>query len=236
MNTLRQQFAYLVQDALGLRQMAHGQDRLLEEFDGDALMVALRRDTDWESRLFGTVLEAELDRRVSLRREIEYRLAQADVTRIELDDVVQWVLDRLSEFDGFGRTALAIVDDYLPQVRGNKGVSGDPIELAAAARRLAQVWDNMARWTLRCRSVRVNPGAQRLVDLLSTTNANMLDEIWEFGHGIIPRLDEAIEEHTGDAPRVVEISLTLTADFDEFNEELDFDEFKKELDRFRRGR
>ena len=131
-DTLRQQFAYLVQDALGLRQMAHGHDHLLEDLDGDALMVALRRDTHWELRLFGTVLEAELDRRASLRREIEYRLAQADVTRIELDDIGPWALDRLSEFGGFTRTAVAIIDDYLPQALGDKGVPGDPIELAAA--------------------------------------------------------------------------------------------------------
>ena len=44
MNTLRQQFAYLVQDTLGLRQRARGQDRLLAELEGDALMLALQRD------------------------------------------------------------------------------------------------------------------------------------------------------------------------------------------------
>ena len=43
------------------------------------------------------------------------------------------------------------------------------------------------------RAVRVDGRAERLVDLLSNVMANMLDEIWEFGHTIIPRLDEAIE-------------------------------------------
>ncbi len=41
-NALRQQFAYLVQDALELREMGRGQDRLLEELKGDALMLALQ--------------------------------------------------------------------------------------------------------------------------------------------------------------------------------------------------
>ena len=218
-DTLRQQFAYLVQDALGLRQMAHGHGRLLEELDGDALMVALRRDPHWEYRLFGTVLEAELDRRAPLRSEIKYRLAQADVTHIDLNGVRPWVLDRTHEFSGFTRTVTAIIHDYLPQAVGDKGVPGDPIETAAVARRFAQVWEDIARWTLRCRAVRVDPGAERLVDLLSTTNANILDEIWEFGHSLIPRLDEAIEGHTGNDPRA-EMTLTLTADFDELREEL----------------
>ena len=138
-DTLGKQFAYLMQDALGLRQMAHGHDRLLEELAGDALMVALRRDALWELRLFGTVLEAELDRRAPLRREIGYRLAQADVTRINLDDFGPWAQDRLHEFSRFADTASAIVNGYLPQAIGDEGVPGDPIQIAAVARRLAQV-------------------------------------------------------------------------------------------------
>ncbi|MCY4372114.1 MAG: DUF4062 domain-containing protein [bacterium] len=214
-DTLREQFAYLVQDALALRQMAHGHDHLLEELTGDALMVALRRDELWEHRLFGTVLEAELDRRAPLRREVEYRLAQADVTHINIDDFGPWVLDRVHEFNEFKRTAKAISCDYLPQVQG------DPIGIAAVARRFAQVWEDTARWTLRCRAVRVDPEAERVVDLLSTMNANMLDEIWEFGHSLIPSLDEAIEGHTDDDPLVFNMALTLTADVDELNEEID---------------
>ncbi len=213
---LRQQFAYLVQDSLSLRQMAHGRDRLLEELEGDALLVALRRDALWDIRLFATVLEAELDRRAPLRREIEYRLAQADATSIDLDEIREWALDRLHEFSGFTSTATAVVNDFLPRARE----AGDPIELAAVARRLAQVWEDSARWTLRCRSVRVDHRAERLIDLLSATNANILDEIWEFGHRIIPIVDEAIAKHTDDTPQVVDMTLTLTADFDEFNEEL----------------
>ena len=142
---LRQQFAYLVQDSLSLRQMAHGRDRLLEELEGDALLVALRRDALWDIRLFATVLEAELDRRAPLRREIEYRLAQADATSIDLDEIREWALDRLHEFSGFTSTATAVVNDFLPRARE----AGDPIELAAVARRLAQVWEDSARWTLR---------------------------------------------------------------------------------------
>ena len=220
-DALRKQFAYLVQDALALRQMAHGHDQLLEALDGDALLVAIRRDELWELRLFGTVLEAELERRAPLRREIEYRLAQTDVTRINRDDFGPWAQDRLHELGGYADTATAIINDYLPQVIGDEGVPGDPIHIAAAARRLAQVWEDSARWTLRCRAVRVDPGAERAVELLSTINANMLKEIWEFGHSLIPRLDEAIAEHTDDAPQVVKIALTLTVDVDEFNDEID---------------
>ena len=97
---------------------------------------------------------------------------------------------------------------------------GDPIQIAAAARRLAQVWEDSARWTLRCRAVRVDPDAERVVDLLSTTNANMLDEIWEFGHSFIPSLDGFIEGHTDDDPRVFTMTRTFFVDVDEFNEEI----------------
>ena len=50
-------------------------------------------------------------------------------------------------------------------------------------------------------------------------NANILDEIWEFGHRFVPFFDEAITEHTGNDPRA-EMTLTLTADVDELTEEL----------------
>ena len=221
LNTLRNQFAYLVQDALELRQRAISQENLLTELEGDALMLALRRDQYWETRLFATVLEEELNRRAPLRREIEYGLASDNVTFVDFFGIGSWAQDRLQEAQRLGQTASTIVNSYLPQARGEDGVPGDPTELVAAARRLAQVWEDSARWTLRCRSVRVDERAERLVELLSNVNANMLDELWEFGHSIIPRLDEAIEASTAGGPTNLDLVLTLTADVDEFGEEMD---------------
>ena len=218
--TLREQLAFLVQDALGLRRIAQDQDRLLEELDGDALMLALRQGENWEMRLFGTVLEAELDGRAPLRREVDHRLSRGDVIYIDIDEFARWGQDRIRELSGLADTAGAVINDYLPQALREEGVPADALELVAAARRLAEVWEDCLQWTLRCRSVRVDPEAEPVVEALSDTNANMLDEIWEFGHNIIPRLDEAIQEHAAGGPGVVEMNLTLTADFDNFNEEL----------------
>ena len=222
-DTLRHQLAYLVQDALGVCQMARDNDRLLEELRGDALMLALRRADYWEYRLFGTVLEAELDRRTPLRREIEHRLAQAEVTYVDLRDFAEWGQDRIAELRGFGHDVEAILNDYLPQALGDDGENGDALEIAAAARRLAQLWEDVARWTLRCRSVRVDARAERAVDLLSNINANMLDEIWDFGHRVLPHVEAAIMQHkAGDAEVVVAgMTLAVTADADEFSEEMD---------------
>ena len=221
LNTLRNQFAYLVQDALELRQRAISQENLLTELEGDALMLALRRDQYWEIRLFATVLEEELNRRAPLRREIEYGLASDNVTFVDFFGIGSWAQDRLQEAQRLGQTASTIVNSYMSQALGEDGVPGDPTELVAAARRLAQVWEDSARWTLRCRSVRVDERAERLVELLSNVNANMLDELWEFGHSIIPRLDEAIEASTAGGPTNLDLVLTLTADVDEFGEEMD---------------
>ena len=220
---LRQQFAYLVQDALGVRQMARDNDRLLEELEGQALMLALRCDDYWEYRLLGTVLETELDRRAPLRREIEHRLSQGEVIYVDLFDFAEWGQDRIAELSGLADDVEGILNDYVPQALGDEGEHGDALEIVAVARRLAQLWEDVAQWTLRCRSVRVDPRAERAVDLLSNINANMLDEIWDFGHRLIPHLEAAIRRHeAGDAKVVVEgMTLTVTADVDEFNEEMD---------------
>lgn len=218
-DTLRQQFAYLAQDALGLRHLTQNKDPLLDQLEGKSLRLALRRDDYWEYLLFGTVLEEELDRRTSFRREIEHRLAQASVTHIDLFDLGPWMQDRVQEVTHMADTASAILNNYLPQALGEEGEHGDPIEIAACARRLAQVWEDSAQWTLRCRSVRVDPQAERSVELLSETNANMLDEIWEYGHTFTSRMDEAIRMHSDDDPQVVNMRLTITADTDEFFEE-----------------
>ena len=221
LNTLRNQFGYLVQDALELRQRAISRENLLTELEGDALMLALRRDQHWEIRLFATVLEEELNRRAPLRREIEYGLASDNVTFVDFFDIGSWAQDRLQEAQRLGQTASTIVNSYLPQARGEDGVPGDSTELVAAARRLAQAWEDSARWTLRCRSVRVDERAERLVELLSNVNASMLDELWEFGHSIIPRLDEAIEASAAGGPASLDLVFTPTADVDEFCEEFD---------------
>ena len=220
-NALRQQFAYLAQDALELRQMARGQARLLEELEGDALMLALQRDEHWEIRLFATVLEEELDRRATLRREIEHRLASDGTTFVDLINLALWMQDRTRECTRLVHTATAIINDYLPEALGKDEAPERAIELAAVARRLAQVWEDSARWTLRCRSVRVDDPAERLVDLLSNANANMLDELWEWGHTIIPRIDEATQALAAGGSSQLDLTLTLTADVDELNEEID---------------
>lgn len=223
-DTLRPQFAYLVQDALGVRQMARDNGHLLGELEGNALMLALRRDDYWEHRLFGTVLEAELDRRAPLRREIEHRLAQGEVTYVDLFNFAEWGQNRLAELSRFGHDVEAILNDYLPQALGEDGEHGDALEIVAVARRLAQLWENVAQWTLRCRSVRVEPEAEHAADLLSNINANMLDEIWDFGHQVLPDVEAAIKKHaSSDAEEAVveEMTLTLTVDVDELNEEMD---------------
>ena len=220
--TLRNQFAYLVQDALELRQMAQGQDRLLTELEGSALMLALRREQYWEYRLFGTVLEEELDRLAPLRREIEHGLASEDVSFVDLVDLESWVQDRVEEVSRLVQTASTIIDSYMPQAFGQDGMPGDPTEIVAVARRLAQVWEDGARWTLRCRSVRVDDRAVRLVDLLANANAPILDNLWEFGHSIIPRLDKAIEiSGASDDPTRLDLVLTLEVDVDKLGEEID---------------
>ena len=219
MNSLSQQFAYLVQDALELRKMARGQDHLLAALEGAALMVALHRDESWELRLFGTVLEEELDHRVMFRREIDHGLVSCEVTYIDNAELGQWVQDRTSEIRGLVQTAATIVNDYLPQVLDEDEVSADPIELAEVAGRLAQAWEDSARWTLRCRAVRVDDRAEQLVDLLSRANANMLAELWEWGHTIIPRLDAALEALATGDPAHLDLTCTLTADVDELLEE-----------------
>ena len=216
-STLRQQFAYLVQDALEVRQTASGQDRLVAELEGDALMLALQRDSNWEIRLFGAVLEEELDRRTSLRREIEHRLASESTAFVDVLELPTWMQDRMQEVARLAQTATTVVNGYLPQALGQDGESADPLELVAAARRLAQVWEDNARWTLRCRSVRVEERAERLVDLLSDANAKMLDEIWEFGHCIIPRLNETIVAVAAGGPSSLKMTLTQTVDEDELN-------------------
>ncbi len=220
-STLGNQFAYLVQDALELRQMAQGKDELLGELEGRALTLALRRDDYWEVKLFGTVLEEELDRRATFRREIEHGLASDDVTYIDLVEIVPWSLDRIRECKRFAATASTILNEYLPQALGEEGEPGNPTELAEVARRLAQLWEDCARFTLRCRAVRVDDRAERLVDLLSTVNANMLEEIWEYGHALLPRLKAAIEAAAVGGPTEVSLTLALTADVDELNEEIE---------------
>ena len=83
-------------------------------------MLSLHHDEYREYRLFGRILEEELDRRAPLRREIEHRQAQADdAIHVGLTDSTQWGLDRLSEHDEFvQRVAESISPSRLTTHRG----------------------------------------------------------------------------------------------------------------------
>ena len=48
----------------------------------------------------------------------------------------------------------------------------------------------------------------------------MLNEIWEFGHTLIPRLDEAIQALSSGGRSDLQLTLTLTVDADELSEEI----------------
>lgn len=220
-DTLRTQFGYLVQDAFGVRRAASDSDRLLEALEGDALMLALRRDAYWEYRLFRTVLAQELDRREPLRREIKHRLGRDEAVYVGLADFCEWGLNRISEFQRFGTAVETILNDYLKRALGEEGVDGDALAIADAARQVAQVWEDAVRWSQRCLSIRVDPEAERAVELLANATANMRDEIWEFGQSVIPRLEELIAEHAETDSEVVgTMTLAVTADFGDFSEEM----------------
>lgn len=213
---LGKQFAYLVQDALELRQIAQGKDDLLRELEGPALVVALRRDEHWEYRLFATVLEDELDRRAPLRREIDDELLSGEVTFVGGDEFTSWARDRILECRRVAEAADKILRDYLPQALGEDGVPGDGVELVAAARRLARVWEDSARLALRCRAVRVEGMSQGTVDSVATLCARMLDEIWELD----VRIDEAIQAAPAGGPLHLNLELTRTAHVVELEKEI----------------
>ena len=107
-----------------------------------------------------------------------------------------------SRTSGLADTVGAVINGYLPRALRDEGVPADVLELVDAACRLAEVREDCLQWTLRCRSVRVDPGAEPVVEAMSDVNANLLDEIWDFGHNIIPHLDEAIREHAAGGPEL----------------------------------
>lgn len=217
---LTRQFAFLVQDALELRQQSRGQDRVLAELQGNALMIALQRERNWRHRLFATVFEEELDSRTTLRREIEHGLTSEPATYVDLAELWDWALDRTHEAAKLAETMTTIVNDYLPQALGTDTESGDPIAIAQVARRLAQAWEDNARWTLRCRAVRVDERAEHLVYLLSQLNVDMREDLWNYGHSLLSQIEEAPRLPESDEPLVVALELTLTIDPEDINQEL----------------
>ena len=114
--TLRQQLAFLVNDALNLRKKARGQKRLIEELSGRALTLALLQEEYWEIKLFAAVFEEELDQRASLRREINFRLASSPTAFVSAIELGPWIQDRLREGMRLGETASTVVNKFLPQI------------------------------------------------------------------------------------------------------------------------
>lgn len=226
-DSLNQQFAFLVQDALDLRQRTRGHDPVLAELQGNALMIALHREPHWKVRLFATVLKDELNRFAYLRQDIEHNLASAQATYVDLDYLWDWMQDRTHEAANLAATMTTILNEYLPQALEKDGETGDPVAIARVARRFAKSWEDNARWTLRCRAVRVDERAERLIYVLSEMNSDMREDSWEYGQTMLSQIDQAIQAPSTGKPVEVKLELTLTADAGDFNEELD--RLKREL-------
>ena len=217
---LREQWSFLVLNSLKLREATRGRDQLFDELDGEALLLALGRDDNWPIKLFGTVLKSELNLRLELRREIDFQFASGDATYVGILKLREWAQDRLHELSSYCQTTEKIVNLRAAPALVDAQDAADAIEIAKGARRLAKAWEDIARWTLRCRSVRVDAEASRLIELLSLANQNVLDEIWDFGHSIIPKVEQAEKIASSGGTPELDFFLELTDDVGELNAEI----------------
>ena len=220
-SVLRQQFSFIAREGLELRRRTRGHDRLVDDLASKPLMIAIQREEHWEIRLFAAALKAQLDRLDPLRDEISYGFSSGEATFVDILDLRDWALDRTHEIKQLVDTANSIINEYIPAVLQGAHESGDPAELVRVARRLAQIWEDNARWVLRCRSVRVDDRAKGVVKALSELNSQILDELWEFGQTMINRIDEAIASAPSDGTVHVDLVLTMTVEeSDELADEL----------------
>jgi hypothetical protein len=178
--TLRMQLAYLFMDALTIRSKVLRCDltTALQDLSGAALLLVVEKPFAWEYRLFGQVLNEEISRLASIKRDLNYGLALGRAVRLgDSAEIIEWMRRKLEELISFMNSATVLANKAFPKAMGAPGEASDVEEIVYVGKRLAEFYRSILEWTIEFRHIQVEEKFSRLLELTARMSHNMIEEI-----------------------------------------------------------
>ena len=222
---------YLGADLLGrfasyFRRRVEGPySHIIKDFSDKQLNIIYRRKQFWGHRLLGSMLQSEFDRRKHIRNDVEYMKGKGTCEYVDEQEYGDWVRTRIQEISNLSDNAFTVLNEILDLSPDGRGDSFEKVEdISIAANHLVEIWEDVADWMIRCRSVKTDDDMQKLPHALSGLGQNIFNELLQYGYEMVPYLDQAVSEASksknDEDVKVFTYTMTLTASNEDHQREV----------------
>ena len=221
---LRNQLAYLFNDALHLRNRAreHGLADSFLGLNGLSLRLLIERPSGWEYLLLSQVLQDELAKTKPLKRDFEYDIVFGSGEELNPIDFVKWTQIKINQLSSNAEAVNQILGKMLGDALGPPGIPGNPELIIYAAQKLVESYKQAINWSLEIRKVHVDDKWKNLIRIISRFPTNMIQEIEDYSNRIYKETREALKVPVKEGEtRTIKFVLRLTiSGIDEYEREI----------------
>ena len=172
------------------------QFHVFEKLDDSQRKLVYYRKKLWAQRLLASYLRTELDK----RKYLQFIVTQESGGKGSYEDIPHnifhtWGSTRLREFEDFGPRGVAIMSNVLSSSpRGWENEMDQVGSVVTSVDMMIDLWEDVANWILRCRSVRVEDNMAELPSALSALGMHMFNTLWALPHDLDASIDEVLEK------------------------------------------
>jgi len=228
-DNLKIRLSHLFSDSLALRSKMQSDDReeLWKVISPKATAIAIRKEKYYEMLFFIQVLRDELDKFKQERFDVQYQIYIGNFNKLfTCKETSNFLRYSFHEVVVLTKSAGNIMNNAYKFFWGEPGVPADLYGLYYVCNRLAKVYAEMIRWSVKVKCTDVVKYYDRAKHLASEFNGPSSESIWNYPDQLVEAFNEMIYlDSLGSDEVTTKGTLLFTTD------ELIMQEFQAEMDR-----
>jgi hypothetical protein len=221
-DTLRIQFAYLMEEGLHLKLKFKAASPFnIENLSGESIRLALEKPRGWEYMLFAQSLIDQVAAYKDVRRELELGLDLGISEYVSLDNFQQWSSPRLQELSQIVGTLTKLINKSAQDAFGPPGEPGDVEAITFVTRKIGESYRQAVDWALKVRRACVDDALEAVKGALVQFPNDIIEKVESLGPHCLKGFGDALAAPDTGVPRVVEVKIAITlSNADQFSKEL----------------
>ncbi len=210
MNTLRIQFAYLMNEGLlWTRKLQDSKVFDTTNLSGDSIRIAIERPKGWEYKLFAHSWIDQVGSFGDLHYEYSLGITVGAMEYRPIAGFREWMLTKLEEILRIGQVLDKLINEVAVDAFGTPGTSGDPNKILFVTREIASVYREAIEWALRIRRTRLDkelePARMEMIHFTS----DVIEKVRTGGAIILKEIEDVFSSTESDKSRTINLTLHL---------------------------